>query len=199
MKAAISIFLIILTVTIMNLDAANPTKNQNPEYEITVTQKSSKEGVKDKEVGKIVLELYPEIAPKTVHNFDSLVSAKFYDGTVFHRVIPGFMIQGGDPNSKSKPRTTWGTGDPSQTKVPAEFNKLSHTRGVISMARAMDINSASSQFFICQGDASFLDGKYTGFGKVLTGLDIVDAVVNAPRDSNDNPYDRFEMKIKKIK
>lgn len=163
-----------------------------PEYEITVKQKGA-------ELGKIIIQLYPDVAPKHVHNFDSLVSIHFFDGTAFHRVIPGFMIQGGDPNSKTEPREKWGFGQPGQTTVPAEFSKLSHKRGIVSAARAQDPNSATSQFFICVADAPFLDGKYSIFGEVVSGMEIADKVVNSPRDSRDNPLDKIEMFIKKIK
>lgn len=164
--------------------------SQRPQYVISVTQGG-------KALGDIVVELFPDIAPKHAHNFDSLVSIKFYDGTAFHRVIPGFMIQGGDPNSKSKPRETWGMGDPSQTRVPAEFNKTKHERGVLSAARSSDPNSAASQFFICVGDASWLDGQYSAFGKVVSGLDVVDKVVSAQRDGRNNPLEKIEMKVVK--
>ncbi len=151
-------------------------------------------------LGTIELELYPEVAPKHCRNFDSLVSIKFYDGCAFHRVIPNFMIQGGDPNSKDKPKSTWGYGDPSQTTVPAEFSNLKHVRGILSAARkGGDINSATSQFFICVTTASHLDGQYTIYGNVTQGMDIVDKIVNVPRDmSTNNPNDKVEMKITKI-
>ena len=151
--------------------------------------------VEGKSIGTINVSLWPELAPKTVANFDKLVKEGAYDGTAFHRVIPGFMIQGGDPNSKDKPKNTWGMGDPSQAKVPAEFSDIHHDRGILSMARSQDINSASSQFFICHGDAGFLDNQYTVFGKVTSGLDVVDKIVNMPRDKNDNPNTKVEMFI----
>lgn len=140
-----------------------------PQYVISV----SEEGVA---WGDIVLELFDDIAPRHANNFDSLVSIGFFDGTAFHRVVPGFMIQGGDPNSKNKPKDTWGYGDPSLTRVPAEFSKYSHTRGIISAARSNDPNSATSQFFICLADASFLDGKYSIYGRVLSGMEVVDKI-----------------------
>jgi|APTNR8051073442_1049403.scaffolds.fasta_scaffold16818_3 peptidyl-prolyl cis-trans isomerase B (cyclophilin B) len=151
--------------------------------------------VEGKSIGKIKISLWPDLAPKTVANFDSLVKVGAYDGTAFHRVIPGFMIQGGDPNSKNKPKNTWGMGDPSQKKVPAEFSDVPHERGILSMARSQDINSASSQFFICHGDATFLDNQYTVFGKATSGLDVVDKIVNMPRDERDNPNQKVEMFI----
>ncbi len=165
-----------------------------PQYKITATQSG-------KTIGTIVIELFPDIAPNHCHNFDSLVAAKFYDGTAFHRVIPGFMVQGGDPNSKTNPdKATWGMGAPGQNMVNAEFSKLSHKRGIMSAARrGNNINSATSQFFLCVGDASYLDSQYTIYGQVVTGMDIVDAIVALPRDSRDNPNEKVEMKIEKIK
>lgn len=164
---------------------------ERPQYEITVTQKG-------KEMGKIVLETFPDVAPKHAANFERLVAEKAYDGTAFHRVIPGFMIQGGDPNSKNKPKNTWGYGDPSQKTVPAEFNDIPHERGILSAARSQDPNSATSQFFICHAAARFLDGKYTVYGKVLQGIEVVDKVCEAPRNG-EAPVDKIEMTIKKIK
>lgn len=165
-------------------------KKMDYEYVITVTHGG-------KPMGEIEIKLMPDVAPKHVANFDSLVSVKSFDGTAFHRVIPGFMIQGGDPNSKDKPKSTWGMGDPSQTRVPAEFSKLSHKRGIISAARSNDPNSASSQFFICVKDSPFLDGQYTVYGEVTKGMEIADAIVNVPRGANDNPNEKVEMTIHK--
>lgn len=164
---------------------------ENPKYKITVQTKGEL-------LGTIELETLPDVAPKHSQNFDELVSTGAYDGTAFHRVIPGFMIQGGDPNSVNKPRETWGYGDPSQKRVSAEFNSTSHKRGIISAARSQDPNSASSQFFICVADASFLDGQYSVFGRVTSGMDIADKIVNSPRDRSDNPYDKIEMTIQKL-
>ena len=144
--------------------------------------------------GEIVLQFYPEVAPNHVDNFRKLAREKIYDGTTFHRVIPGFMIQGGDPNSKNPDRSTHGMGGPGYC-VNAEFNDKPHKRGVLSMARAQDPNSAGSQFFICVADASFLNGQYSAFGEVESGMDVVDRVVNAKRDGNDNPLDRIEMTV----
>jgi cyclophilin family peptidyl-prolyl cis-trans isomerase len=168
------------------------TKSTNPRYEISVTQKGQS-------LGKIVVELYPDKAPKHCKNFDELVASKSYDGTAFHRVIPGFMIQGGDPNSKDKPKGTWGMGDPSQKRVPAEFNDIKHVPGILSAARSQDPNSATSQFFIMDGANSGLDGQYSAFGHVITGMDVVKKIVNSPRDARDNPNDKIEMKIVKLK
>lgn len=141
---------------------------------------------------EIKIELYPQIAPNTVRNFVNLVESGFYDGTIFHRVIPSFMIQGGDPE---------GTGMGGSGKnIFGEFsingfnNNLKHTRGVISMARAYDLNSASSQFFIMVDDAPHLDGSYASFGKVISGLDEADNIVNQERDSRDKPIKPQIMK-----
>ncbi|MGE5479073.1 MAG: peptidylprolyl isomerase [Chloroflexota bacterium] len=170
-------------------------KNQveRPLYEITVSQN----GV---EMGKIMLETYTDLAPLHAKNFDSLVSVKFYDGTAFHRVIPGFMIQGGDPNSREGDRATWGMGSPDQTRVPAEFSAtLKHKRGILSAARTPDPNSATSQFFICHADIPHLDGQYSIYGEVVEGMDVVDKIANAPRDARDNPNDKISMMIKRVK
>jgi peptidyl-prolyl cis-trans isomerase B (cyclophilin B) len=143
---------------------------------------------------KITAELYPNIAPQTVDNFVDLIQSGFYDGLIFHRVIPGFMIQGGDPKGN-------GTGGSEKT-IPGEFsyngfeNKLKHTRGVLSMARSQSVDSASSQFFIMVKDTDSLDGKYAAFGKVTDGMDTVDKIVSEKRDSNDKPL--TDQKMKKV-
>ena len=135
---------------------------------------------------EIVVELYPEKAPKHVESFKKLISDGFYDGIKFHRVIPGFMIQGGCPHSKTDNRMLHGTGDPGY-KVPAEFNDIPHTRGVLSAARSSDPNSAGSQFFLMVAAAPHLDRQYSAFGKVISGMDVVDKIVALPRDQRDNP------------
>ncbi|MDB6032551.1 MAG: peptidyl-prolyl cis-trans isomerase [Verrucomicrobiales bacterium] len=123
--------------------------------------------------GEMVVEFWPDVAPKTVENFKKLAKSGFYDGTAFHRIVKGFMIQGGDPLTKDASKEAmWGTGDPGY-KINAEFNTKAHQRGVLSMARSNDPNSAGSQFFVCLGDASFLDNKYTAFGKVIKGDDVL--------------------------
>ena len=147
--------------------------------------------------GKIEMELFADKAPGHVKNFKDLAKTGFYDGTIFHRVIPGFMIQGGDPNTKSDDRATHGMGGPGHS-INAEFNDTLHKRGILSMARSQDPNSAGSQFFIVVKKSSFLDGKYTAFGKVLSGMAVADQIVNAPRDKRDNPDERIEMKVKVI-
>lgn len=141
---------------------------------------------------KIKVELYPEIAPNTVKNFISLVQKGFYDGTIFHRVIPGFMIQGGDPNGT-------GMGGPGYC-IPGEFsnngfeNTLKHTKGVLSMARAMNPDSAGSQFFLMVADAPHLDGDYAAFGKITEGIEEADRIVNVPRNRSDKPLSDEVMK-----
>ena len=147
--------------------------------------------------GELVVEFWSETAPKTVENFKKLANDAFYDGTCFHRIVKGFMIQGGDPNSKSEDRSSHGTGGPGYT-IKAEFNDTPHDRGILSMARSQDPNSAGSQFYIVVKDSHFLDGQYTAFGKVINGMDVADKIVNSPRDSADNPNDRIEMKSVKI-
>lgn len=142
--------------------------------------------------GKIVFKLLPEIAPETVRNFAKLVESGFYDGTLFHRVIPNFMIQGGDPNTKKPDKGRWGQGGPGYT-IKAEFNSRSHLRGIVSMARATDPNSAGSQFFIVTTDSTFLDRQYTVFGEVLEGMNVADAIVGQPRDRNDCPLQDVQM------
>ncbi len=144
--------------------------------------------------GKIRVELYPDTAPITVANFEKLVKEGFYDGLIFHRVISGFMIQGGCPDGT-------GMGGP-KDRIKGEFrangvpNDLKHTRGVLSMARSMDPNSAGSQFFIMHADAPHLDGQYAAFGKVVEGMDIVDAIAATPVDFRDRP--KTEQKMKRV-
>jgi peptidyl-prolyl cis-trans isomerase B (cyclophilin B) len=142
--------------------------------------------------GNIIFKLLPDIAPETVRNFETLVQSRFYDGTLFHRVIPGFMIQGGDPNTKTPDKSRWGMGGPGYT-IKAEFNSRSHLRGIVSMARAMDPDSAGSQFFIVTADSMFLDRQYTVFGEVIEGMDVADKIVNLPRDKNDCPLQEAKM------
>ena len=149
-------------------------------------------------LGTITVELFPAIAPRAVNYWDSLVAVNFFDSTAFHRVIPGFVIQGGDPNSRHGPRSTWGNGQPGQPNVPAEFSPLSHERGILSAARSTNINSANSQFFICVAASRSLNGRYTAYGRVRGGIALVDQIVSAPRDGNDNPIQKIEMFITRI-
>ena len=145
--------------------------------------------------GDMEVTFFPEKAPKHVENFITLAKSGFYNGTIFHRVIPGFMIQGGDPNTKdpNKPET-YGMGGPSH-RLKAEFNDIPHRRGVLSMARTNDPDSAGSQFFIVVKDSNFLDGQYTVFGEVVKGMDVADTIVNLPRNARDLPAERAEMTV----
>jgi peptidyl-prolyl cis-trans isomerase B (cyclophilin B) len=151
--------------------------------------------------GDMHVKLYPDVAPKHVGNFIKLAKSGFYDGTIFHRVIPGFMIQGGDPNTKSSLRKdTYGQGGPKDEKgnpilLKAEFSDISHKRGIVSMARASEPDTAGSQFFIVVEPSPFLDGKYTVFGEVTRGLGIADKIVNLPRNAQDLPNERIEITV----
>ena len=148
--------------------------------------------------GEMVAEFWPDVAPKTVANFKKLANEKFYDGTAFHRVIKGFMIQGGDPLTRDDSKQArWGTGDPGY-KVDAEFNKKSHVRGVLSMARSQDVNSAGSQFFVCHDNATFLDGKYTAFGKLIKGDDVLGKINATPTGENDRPVTKVVVESIRI-
>jgi len=170
--------------------------------------KDQKVAVISTKFGDMVVEFFPDVAPKHVENFQILAEEGYYNGTTFHRVIPGFMVQGGDPNSKDLDRMNDGTGgragkffgigrenDPESWTVPAEFNDTPHQRGTLSMARSQNIDSGSSQFFICHDNAPFLDGQYTVFGQLISGIEVVDEIVNSERDPRDNPLDRVEMTI----
>lgn len=138
--------------------------------------------------GVITIRFFPEAAPKHVENFVDLARQGFYDGTKFHRVIPGFMIQGGDPNTRSGSPASWGTGGSGQN-LKAEFNDIPHRRGIVSMARSNHPDSASSQFFIVVKDSNFLDNNYTVFGEVTSGMEVADAIVSAPRNAQDRPLE----------
>ena len=142
--------------------------------------------------GDIKFSLLPDSAPETVRNFLQLANSGFYNGTLFHRVIPGFMIQGGDPNTKNPDKSMWGQGGPGYN-LKAEFNSRSHLRGIVSMARAADPDSAGSQFFIVTSDSTFLDKQYTVFGEVTEGMEVADKIVNLPRDGNDCPEQEAKM------
>ncbi len=145
--------------------------------------------------GEMELVFFQELAPKHVESFLNLAQNGFYNGTLFHRVIPGFMIQGGDPYTKDpSKRQYYGTGDPGYT-LPAEFNRIPHERGIVSAARSADPNSAGSQFFIMVDKAPNLDGQYTVFGEVVKGMEVADKIVRQPRDSRDNPLQRIEITV----
>ncbi len=158
---------------------------------------AEKHAVIETKFGAVELKFFPDIAPKHVNNFTDLAEKGFYDNTTFHRVIPGFMIQGGDPNSKDSDKSSHGMGGPGHT-VKAEFSDKPHKRGILSMARSANPDSAGSQFFICVKDSLFLDRQYTVFGEVVSGMDVVDQIVNQPRDARDNPNERVEMTVKII-
>ena len=145
--------------------------------------------------GNITLRFFPDVAANHVRNFMDLSEKGFYDGTIFHRVVPGFVIQGGDPNTKGTDRSKYGMGGPGYT-LKAEFNSRPHKRGTLSMARSSHPDSAGSQFFITVADVPFLDNQYTVFGEVVSGMDVVDRIVNLPRDRDDGPEERVEMKVK---
>ncbi len=145
--------------------------------------------------GEIEIKFFPELAPKHVENFVTLAKSGFYDKTLFHRVIPGFMIQGGDPNTKDpNKKGEYGMGGPPH-KLKAEFNDKAHKRGIVSMARSNHPDSAGSQFFIVVKDSPFLDRQYTAFGEVTNGMEAADKIVNSPRDRNDLPNERIEMTV----
>lgn len=144
--------------------------------------------------GAITLKLYNDVAPKTVANFEKLANSGFYDGTIFHRIMPGFVIQGGDPNTRNGSRDTWGTGDAGYT-IPPEFSDLNFSMYTLGMARGADVNSGSSQFFITVGDASFLDGKYTLFGQVTAGQDVVNKIASLQTNSQNQPLNPEDAKI----
>jgi peptidyl-prolyl cis-trans isomerase B (cyclophilin B) len=180
-----------LAIVIFSVSIHAQQEAAKPIYKI----ESFREGIS---IGSFNVELFPLIAPKAVRYFDSLVTIKFYDSTAFHRVVPAFVIQGGDPNSKHLPRETWGNGDPNQTNVPAEFSNVSYVRGVLGAARDTDPNSANSQFFICVANATSLNAQYTAYGKVISGMNICDSIVASPRDVNDNPLKKIDMFVTKV-
>ncbi len=184
-----TLFALLLTFVSLQTYAADKlTPPPAPEKQATTA-------IIETSLGNITLRLKPEVAPKHVENFVTLSKSGFYDGTIFHRVIPGFMIQGGDPNTKDKNNTArYGQGGPGHT-VNAEFNDISHKRGILSMARSRNPNSAGSQFFIVVKDSPFLDKQYTVFGEVLEGMDVADKIVSQKRDGRDNPLERIEMKV----
>ncbi|HET9137491.1 MAG TPA: peptidylprolyl isomerase, partial [Candidatus Kapabacteria bacterium] len=191
MNTTTRLFVFIAVIFAASSSFAQGPFTGKPQYQIEVRRA-------DTVMGKIIVEMFPAIAPNHVRNWDSLVNVHFYDSTAFHRVIPGFMIQGGDPNSRSGPKSTWGYGEDGQQTVDAEFSSLSHLRGILSAARAQDINSATSQFFICVGNPIYLDGQYSIYGHVVSGLNYVDSIVKSKRDSKDNPLVKISMFVTKI-
>ena len=182
-----------------NPESSEATKN-NPGTEVAVISTKFCE---------IVLEFFDELAPKHVESFKLHARNGYYNGTIFHRVIPDFMIQGGDPLTRSEGKRRHGTGgnaakyfgigkesEPSTWDLPAEFSSRSHSRGILSMARSQNPDSGGSQFFICVADAPRLDSQYTVFGRAIEGMNVADQIVNEPRDQRDNPNDRIEMEVR---
>ena len=187
MKIFTSILALTLAVTLSVRSSAADEKKAADEVAVIKTN-----------LGTMVLEFYPEVAPKHVENFKTLAKKGFYDGTAFHRVIRGFMIQGGDPLTKDDANMArWGTGDPGY-KIKAEFNDKPHVRGVLSMARSKDPDSAGSQFFICHDNAGSLDHKYTAFGKLIKGDDVLEKIATAETGPNDRPVKKVIIESVKI-
>ena len=211
---------IMLAIALINMSCGKSKKeepviieqeNQNVEQsQARKTEEQKREfGVITTEYGDLIVDFFEDSAPKHVESFKLHAKNGFYDGTIFHRVIPGFMIQGGDPNTKGENKASYGTGghaakyygignedEPQTWSLPAEFNDISHKRGILSMARSSDPNSGGSQFFICAADAPHLNGSYTVFGQVIQGEQVIDQVVNLPRDARDNPNRRVTMKVR---
>ena len=170
-------------------EAAKPDSKPVAAKEVAIVKTSE---------GEMVLEFWPDVAPNHVENFKKLAKKGFYDGTCFHRVIKGFMIQGGDPNTKDESKkSSWGMGSPGYT-VKAEFNSKPHVRGVLSMARSQDPDSAGSQFFICHGDPRFLDNQYTAFGKLIKGDDVLEKIATTATEPGDRPVKRVNVESIKI-
>jgi len=197
MHTKIKTILCILGLMILtSLAGAIEIKNQ-AFTEKEIAQMKQTKAIIHTQFGDIHISFYPEVAANHVHNFISLAKSGFYNGTIFHRVIPGFMIQGGDPNSKSKDRTKHGIGGPGY-HLKAEFNSYPHRRGILSMARSQHPDSAGSQFFICVTDQRRLDHNYTVFGKVEKGMSVADKIVSQKRDRRDNPISRIEMTVEVV-
>lgn len=189
------LIVILITVLLSSIGCAKKGSSSNSDSASTNGGKNPIVTIEMEDGSKIKAELYPAMAPNTVNNFISLINKGYYDGLIFHRVIPGFMIQGGDPNGT-------GTGGPGYG-IRGEFssnnykkNTLKHERGVLSMARSSSKDSAGSQFFIMVKESPHLDGEYAAFGKVTEGMEIVDKIVATPRDSNDKP--KSQQKMKKV-
>ena len=177
------------------IEVVEVEKQEDNKNQMQSNSMNNPKAIIETKYGNIVIELLPDVAPKHVEGFIKLSKDGFYDGTTFHRVIPGFMIQGGDPNSKDNDRSNDGMGGPGYT-INAEFSEISHKRGILSMARSNDPNSAGSQFFIVVKDSDFLDRQYTVFGRVIEGMDVADKIVSVEKDGNDNPLEKVEMKIR---
>jgi len=198
MKKIVSTFIFVLMFLLISISSvySEDVRHKSFSGEEIKTMQDTKTLIRTK-FGDIILKFFPDVAPNHVNNFIELAKSGFYNKTTFHRVIPKFMIQGGDPNSKAADKSKHGMGGPGYS-LKAEFNKKTHKKGTLSMARSAHPDSAGSQFFICAGEASFLDGKYTVFGEVTKGLDIVDKIVSQKRDKRDNPIERIEMTVELI-
>jgi len=195
-------------------DTLNKTNKSNKSEKSTDSKTISNVSKEDYAIistsyGDMTVQFFEGAAPKHVESFKEHVNNGFYNGTIFHRVIPGFMIQGGDPNTKGENKASYGTGghaakyygigdeeDSKTWNLPAEFNNIKHSRGILSMARSNDPNSGGSQFFICAASVPHLNGKYTVFGQVVEGDEIIDQIINLPRDARDNPNRRVEMSVR---
>jgi len=188
-----TIFIIgIIAALLTSMDvAAQGNKVEQPHYILTIRQGN-------KELGKIEIKLWPGVAPKHCEFWAARVKEGWYNGSAFHRIVPNFVIQGGDPNSKDKPKETWGTGGWPE-KVPAEFSDKHHGRGIISAARTQDPNSYGGQFFIVLADANHLDNQYTAFGEVVSGMEVVDMIAATPVDGAARPLEKIEMSIEAVK
>lgn len=189
----ITVVLAMFSIMVLSVSTAGAAAKEADE----VKQLKKVMAIIETKFGEIEIKFFPDVAAGHVKNFIKLAKGGFYDGTIFHRVIPGFMIQGGDPNTKGPDRATWGTGGPGYT-VAAEFNQLPHKRGILSMARRSEPDSAGSQFFIVVKDTPSLDGKYTVFGEVTKGMDVVDKIVELPTDPRDVPEERVEIKVRVV-
>ncbi|HBG45456.1 MAG TPA: peptidylprolyl isomerase [Deltaproteobacteria bacterium] len=188
MRYACIIFLLLIMAAVpAGINAKEGAKKMGEKKEVRA--------VIETKYGEMEIRFFPEAAPGHVENFVKLAKEGFYDGTIFHRVIPGFMIQGGDPNTKGPDKDTYGTGGPGW-HIKAEFNDIPHKRGILSMARSQDPNSAGSQFFIVVKDSNFLDGQYTVFGEVAKGIEVADKIVSLPRNPRDLPNERVELKVR---
>ena len=193
---AVCLLVVFMAVSCVPKSSESLKESVDMVSEDKVSEETAKVGaVIETKFGDIELEFYPDVAPKHVENFTTLAKKGFYDGTIFHRVIPGFMIQGGDPNTKGSEVRSYGMGGPDHNVV-AEFSDISHVRGILSMARSQNPDSAGSQFFIVVKDSTFLDKQYTVFGKVVSGMDAVDKIVDLPRNRSDLPDERVEMKVR---
>ncbi len=199
--------LILVGLAVVLTSQAIHAQMGEPLKDITATpaeikQLKNTKAVIETKFGNMTVRFFPELAPGHVKNFVSLAKSGFYDGTIFHRVIPGFMIQGGDPITKDPAkRAMYGRGGPGY-RIKAEFNKKPHKRGILSMARTNDPNGAGSQFFICfdmdPRQQAALDGRYTVFGEVVSGMEVADKIATLPQDQANDPLERVEMKIKII-